>query len=201
MEIWCLAPYLPGVQAVCPQGPSALLLFRRLSLSGSTTLWGEQMFYASLAELNRRNKYLAVNKTLNPGLSVAHPTWYSPSLGWPDHQRPDHLWTTKGIQLASFWPPPHLMELFTLNCMSFCHLHWLSSNSVEKKGLKDLALTVFTLRLLKYIARYVPHVNFKSFSLYLWNISNIQKVIDLKVSWKVYFFLYLSHFWKRNRML
>lgn len=202
MEIWCLAPYLPGVQAVSAHKDPQHCFYSGVCLC-QVPQPSEESRCSMPAWLNLTEETSTWQwiKLWTQGclLLIQHGTLHH--WGGQTTKRPDHLWTTRGIQLASFWQPLHLMELFTLNCMSFCHWHWLSSNSVEKKGLKDLALTVFTLRLLKYIARYIPHIKFKSFSLYLCNISSIQKVIDLRVPWKVYFFLYLSHFWKRNRML
>lgn len=78
IEIWCFATHLPGVQEDLPTGTFSVacwgcLIFRHLYLSGSTPL--EEGICSKSAwlniqatELNRRHKYSAENRTLNPGL-------------------------------------------------------------------------------------------------------------------------------------
>lgn len=122
MKICCLALYLlwsPG--SLCPQVPQ----------SRSPVCRG-----AILAELNRISTQQWI-KPLNPGLSVAHPTWYH------HHWVANHFGPPKvSSSIILTTSLPHRVIYTELDVFSVIY-HWLSSSSVKKKGLKDFILGVY----------------------------------------------------------
>lgn len=121
MKICCLAPYLPGVQAVSAH---------------STTVSALSAVGAILAEL-AQNKYLVVDKPWTQGCLwlIQHGTHHH--WGGQNYLGPPKV--SSSIILTTSLPHRYLHRI---GCLSVIY-HWLSSSSVKKRGLKDFILCVY----------------------------------------------------------